>query len=758
MTCWTRLICCAATAAAACAAAADDDVWISKIRRDHPRMFFNRDTWPSIKARTLAEPSVRKQYEHLLRVCDGYPEKPVCTDYGPVDSLPSTPIKPVRDWGKEASKCAFAWRMTGERRYLEKTKEMLRVSIEAYHAAYRNRRAVNWYSTNRILAACAYDWIFEALSDNERKAIIVPLLRHVDDVQPGKGKPFVKRLNYGRPPSGWYGTRSLPWYAGLAAYGDGFCDELAERLIRQGYAGSREMLDYRNRSAGDDGGLSVGVPGYCMGAYPWAHFNFFHTWQSATGENIAAEYPGLALFMNWVWWYSIPSRDARRPFEYGYGDGQHTQNFLPTGHLYEHAVQYAHFFRDIDPDSARLAATLRQTAPNTSIGETWPIYAYILSADSGLPPFTDEELDARQPKARHFEFLGQIVMRSGRRPDSTYCLFTAGSKTTVHKHYDENNFVIFKNDFLALDSGTRAIETDTQLKHYYAQTVAHNCVLVHKPGEPMPAHWGRTSDEPQAKIGHGGQVSGSAKVLAFATNPLFSYVASDAAPVYQGKATAVVRQFLHVQPDYFIVYDRVDATDPSYRKEWLLHTENEPRIVGTLMTADCGKGRLFCETMLPRSATLSKTGGPGREFWASGKNWEMDPKFKAQAEATAKKLGIGTYFGKWRMEVSPAAAAKEDRFLHVLTAADTARETPVATAPVHEEGRDGVKLSIPGGSLDGKSGLLEVTCLFNRSGDVGAEVRCRLADSAGETLAFRNFVLDNTIQPQAGVFPAQRQN
>ena len=45
MTCWTRLICCAATAAAACAAAADDDVfWMSKIRRDHPRMFFNRDT------------------------------------------------------------------------------------------------------------------------------------------------------------------------------------------------------------------------------------------------------------------------------------------------------------------------------------------------------------------------------------------------------------------------------------------------------------------------------------------------------------------------------------------------------------------------------------------------------------------------------------------------------------------------------------------------------------------------------------------
>ena len=128
------------------------------------------------------------------------------------------------------------------------------------------------------------------------------------------------------------------------------------------------------------------------------------------------------------------------------------------------------------------------------------MYPFLLPSNHGVKPFTEEELDARQPKARHFEVLGQTFMRSGRRPDSTYCLFTAGSKTTVHKHYDENNFVIFKNDFLALDSGTRAVETDTQLRYYYAQTVAHNCVLVHRPGELMPEHWGRTSNEPEAKV------------------------------------------------------------------------------------------------------------------------------------------------------------------------------------------------------------------------------------------------------------------
>ena len=752
MTTTARHITLAALALCAAAVFGADDAWLAKIRRDHPRLFFNRDTWPSVKEHALSQ-ECAEAYAKLLADCKKYPAKPVCSDFGPVDSLPSTPIKPVREWGKEAAKCAFAWRMTGDQTYLDKAKEMLRVSIDAYHAAYRNRRAVHWYSHGRILAICAYDWIYEGLSDDERKAIVVPLLKHVDDVQPGKDKPFVKRLNYGRPPSGWYGTQALPWYAGLAAYGDGICDELALKLIKAGRAGSMEMVKYRDMSAGDDGGLSVGVPGYSMGAYPWAHFNFFHTWQSATGENLAKNYPHLGLFMNWVWWNSIPTDKLGRQFCYGFGDGQHTQNFLPAGSLYEHALQYALFFREADPDSARLAATLQGYAPNRNIGASWPMYPFLLPSSHGVKPFTEEELDARQPKARHFEFLGQTFMRSGRRPDSTYCLFTAGSKTAVHKHFDENNFVIFKNDFLALDSGTRAVETDTQLRYYYAQTVAHNCVLVHKPGEPMPVHWGRVSDEPEAKIGHGGQVVGAAKVLAFATNPLFSYIASDAASVYQGKATAVVRQFIHVQPDYFVVYDRVDAADPSYLRQWLLHTENEPSVDGRTMRADCGRGRLFCETLLPADATLAKVGGPGREYWASGKNWEMDANFKKSAEESAKRIGVGTYFGKWRLEVSAPVGAKETRFLHVLTAADTGRESPVRAERAGDGGRDGVTLVIPGGALDGKTGLLKVTCLFNKTGKTGAEVRCALSDASGMTVAERSFVLDNTIQPQSGVFP-----
>ena len=149
-------------------------------------------------------------------------------------------------------------------------------SAAAHRVAYANRRAVHWYSERRILALCAYDWIFEGLTPDQRREIIVPLVEHVEEIQPGSGKPAVTRRNTGGTKTGFYGVASLLWYAGIAAHGDGFCDGLARSHLEKGYALNREMLDFRAESAGDDGALVSGVPAYSMGAYPWAHFNFWH--------------------------------------------------------------------------------------------------------------------------------------------------------------------------------------------------------------------------------------------------------------------------------------------------------------------------------------------------------------------------------------------------------------------------------------------------------------------------------------------------
>ena len=724
------------------------------VRKGHPRIFFNAESWPAAKA--AAEGPAKADKVRLLRRCDAYPDDPKCsgTEPAPDGFSSSTPLPPVREWGRGAADCALAWRLTGDDRYLVKAKKMLTSSVAAYCQAYTNRRAVSWESTSRILAFAAYDWICEALTEDERRAIIVPSVQHVEDVQPGPGKPAIVRRNGGPGGyrAGFYGVDSLLWYSGLAALGDGFCDDLARRHLETGYDNCRKMLEYRAESSGDDGPLSSGTCGYAIGAYPWAHFNFFHSLKSATGLDAATAYPGLALFPNFVWWNWI--QNERAPLQFGSGDTRHGLNLLGVGYLSEHLAQYMRFFKDVDHDAARLSVTLRGMLPPCNLAQTWPMYPFLLADVEDVQPFSAAELAARSPRARHFESTGQFFMRSGWTPDSTYCLFIAGGPDSGHRHYDENGFVIYKRGFLALDSGSRAYQDDMNLAHYFSQTVAHNCMLIHKPGEPLPPHWGVRSADRSEWLCDGGQtVKAAAKVLAFETNPMYTYIVSDAAAAYPGKSTECLRQFLFLADDCFVVYDRVSATQAKFGKEWLLHSENEPVIDGSVAEVRAGKGVLFCRTMLPQGAVVEKIGGPGREFWSNGRNWPINPKFVAEREAAAEKFGMGPWFGAWRLAVRPPSEAKKDRFLHVINvSSDEDGARAVESERVSDGREDGCVIRIPKAKVKGRVGTLVAEVRFARDGEAAGRISCKLLGKDGKTIASGTRRFATGVQAQAGVF------
>lgn len=721
------------------------------VRKDHPRLFFNRDTWPAIKAN--AEGAAKASMAALLARCDRFPTDPACsrTEGVPPGWSDAVPLPPVAEWGPQAAMCALAWRFTGDGRYLEKAKRMLAVSIAAYGEAFRNRRAVNWYSTSRILAFCAYDWMFEALTQDERRAMIVPLVQHVEDVQPRKGGPKIVRRNSGGTKSGFYGVPSLLWYSGVAASGDGLCDDMARRHLERGYGLCREMLAHRDSVAGDDGALASGVVGYSMGAYPWAHFNFFHTMLSAASVDAASQYPNLALFPNWIWWNWIPTRHGAG--QYGFGDASHWDNTLPLGSLYEHMTQYACFYRQSSQAAARLAMALRDRAPNRNLGDTWPMYPFLFAAADGVAPFTAEELDGCRLKARHFESVGQFVMRSGWNRDATFCMFTSGGDVNMHRHLDENNFVIYRNGYQALDSGCRARQTDYNLTYYYAQTVAHNCVLIHQrpEEEPITSYWGLKYKGPEGLRTYGGQGRACGTPLAFETNPVYTYVAADATRSYGKKCREAVRQFVYLMPDVFVVYDRVGAADASYAKEWLLHTRNEPEVDGGLVRSQAEDGVMYSRTLLPERAAVEKVGGPGKEFWSAGKNWELDADYLRWVESRCAKTGNGPWFGRWRIEVKPTVPSVDDRFLHVINVGDAKACRPVVCEYAKWAVSDGVRIVIPGQSLKGFAGTLEATIDFNRTGDVGGDIHLRILSPDGKCLAAESRRLSSKVEAQAGV-------
>lgn len=717
------------------------------IRRDHPRLFFNADTWKEIKARTEKSGPERDYLIKLVNEVSSMTDNPVAQNTGPLDTqtyvlddgtimtVDDTTPDYVVEFGSEASKCALAWRLTGNAAWLEKAKKMLSVSVAAYTEATENRRPVAWYSTGRILAICAYDWIYEALSPEERRSYIVPIMEHARLIQPEAGLN-IPQQSTGGANQGFYGTRSLLWYAGLAGYGDGFDDDLASSLLRSGYGKVTDMLDYRNTSSGDDGPLSVPALNYAAGEYPYAHFNFFHTFWSSTGHNVAEDYPNLALFPNWVWWMWI--RESRGYLRHhGLGDIYHSVNVDTHEALYDHLSNYIYFYKDSNPDVAKLSAVLRSRVRSAKrdFSGKYPVYPFLLGTEYPVTQSDIDRVENHSLKARYFETMGHLLMRSSWTEDATYCSLTAG--TTIvpdHKHYDEGSFTIYKYDHLALDTGCRGSENDLNLLYYYAQSVAHNVFLVHKPGEMLPAHWGPKSSDAADNYNYGGMTKALSDMVAFETGEHFSYAAVDLQKAYGDKVSEAVRQFVYVHPDYFIVYDRVISSSPSYGKEWLLHMQNEPVVEGNLTRFETALGgRLFCQTFLPADATIEKVGGEGHEFQVGEKNYAINPSTMQRYIRSANSFGRGPYTGAWRIEVNAPEGEAEVRFLNVLTATSTAASTPVnASYSTDDSGHDCVTLSFEGKVF---------TFRFNKTGDIGGTVTVD-----GQTRS-----LTQAVQPQSGV-------
>jgi len=136
--------------------------------------------------------------------------------------------------------------------------------------------------------------------------------------------------------------------------------------------------------------------------------------------------------------------------------------------------------------------------------------------------------------------------------------------------------------------------------------------------------------------------------------------------------------FDDVYPGALIVLDKVESSNPEFKKTWLLHSQEEPEVNGntqTIRRTQFGyNGRLTNTTLIPGAEDLSveKIGGPGKEYWVDGKN------------ATAVTYVKGDESGKWRIEVSPKTAKAKDYFLNVIQVSDNNDEIAVLDVKKYE--------------------------------------------------------------------------
>lgn len=367
--------------------------------------------------------------------------------------------------------------------------------------------------------------------------------------------------------------------------------------------------------------------------------------------------------------------------------------------------------------------------------------------------------------------LGQVFARSDWTDEATWISFNAGPHLDTHQHYDAGNLTIFRGVDLLVDSGSLDNFGTSHWYNYYARTVAHNTITVTDPEERWALIWGGVPTD--KTVNDGGQRTAApltpaprvdeylanraaydhGRIERYAEGDWGVYIRADITNAYQNpayqssrpdgtrnrpKVTHVGREVVYLRQaggrrDAVVVFDRVVATDPGFRKAVLWHTrepfetsekgteveEGEIRYEGeseydfrTLVSFREGKrqrqSRLFVTALavdpiivreigrrVPTDTADHTTFGTAHKHRHVKDYYVEDPIGVMNDNKTTGAFGrpewppigppeiqwlwnedlIGGW-GQTRLEVQPAGERAADRFLTVLVPSDAANEKP----------------------------------------------------------------------------------
>jgi hypothetical protein len=316
----------------------------------------------------------------------------------------------------------------------------------------------------------------------------------------------------------------------------------------------------------------------------------------------------------------------------------------------------------------------------------------------------------------------RFVWRNGWNKDSTQITILAGDHYTDHQHFDKGHFLIYNRGALAVDGGSydSLYEPQGHWNNYACRTLAHNCLLLYDPDEPVPAGYNRDGGQIilRGLQHHGDWLTylthakredlDTATVIAYDPNEKagYAYLHCDLTGAYPRKAAHYGRQFLYLPHQNFLfVYDRVIPLLPRPQAFWLLHFQDPPAFEGfsgAAGIADLSKndllmikrqgvlqqathkvtydGSMIIHTLLPENAGRKVVGGAGFEYFNrfDGKNYPpKDPRNTSPLREA----------GAWRLEVEGTLGDQEIRFLHALELNPAEKSETARIRLVNDEAR-----------------------------------------------------------------------
>jgi hypothetical protein len=299
----------------------------------------------------------------------------------------------------------------------------------------------------------------------------------------------------------------------------------------------------------------------------------------------------------------------------------------------------------------------------------------VACCDPSIRPAAPDTL----PLGYLFPGAGHVYMRSAwNDPNATWAFFGAGPQFAGHARDDEGHFLICKQGALVSRQGGQG-HNDSD--YYSGGSLIYNLVTIFDPSEKFRRDQANENDGGLLRhiYESGNLPRARGHMVAFEHNPQYTYAAADLTQGYHSnKAGEVTRQFLYLRGDkeFFVVFDRVEATRAEFRRHFILHVPTEPEIDGKLLTwlslpeADGdkavlsrGRSRMLLRTVLPVNADIVKRGGPGQDAWGH----PLEPTAQYQHSTEGRKKPP---LCPWRIEVGDPSRGTQSRFLHVFEIGD----------------------------------------------------------------------------------------
>lgn len=516
------------------------DVIAEKIKElpPHPRILFPGNEEPLLKERLLKDPYRDFLHKAIISECEAIIIKP------PVERIQigRRLLDKSRECLRRVFQLSYAYRMTGERRFLERAeKEMLAVS------AFSDWNPSHFLDVAEMTLAVSigYDWLYDDLPEASRQKIKAAIL------EKGIGPSWDNKYNsFLKSEHNWNQVCNAGMTFGALAIAEHEPDLAARTIHRALETTPKSMTPYA-----PDGGYPEGY-GY------WGYGTSFNVLLISALEIAIGSDFGLSAIPGFM--------QTGRFLQNMIGPSGLVHNWGDSG-LRAGLSPAMFWFADKTGDAGLLWNQKQFLAPGRSnpVGDRLIPVALIWGYQTDLSSL-------KEPESLLWSGQGPspvaLMRTSWSDPDAIFVGFKAGSANVNHAHMDAGSFVI--------DALGERWAMDFGMQNYHS---------LESKGVQL---WGRAQDAQRWKIFRYNNfvhntltidsslqsVDGYAMIDSRSDRPDNLNVISDLSSIYNGQAAGVKRGIAIREKKYVVVRDEIKAPERDIRVRWTLLTPAAVRI------------------------------------------------------------------------------------------------------------------------------------------------------------------------------------